>query len=161
MQEGLFMKTIIIYATKYGAAGEIAQRIASKIDGAVVHNLKKSVPSLEEYDCIILGSSVYAGMIRKEAKYFLSQYGDVLKNKTFGLFLSGLDRGSNEAFFTANFSPEILQNSKAKSFIGGIYDPKKAGFMERFIMRMITKQSGYIDTIKDSKIEKFAEAMKA
>ena len=35
------MKTIILYATKYGAAAEIARRIAAHIDGAIVHDLKQ------------------------------------------------------------------------------------------------------------------------
>jgi menaquinone-dependent protoporphyrinogen IX oxidase len=32
------MKTLILYATKHGAAREIAQRIAIRLDGAVVHD---------------------------------------------------------------------------------------------------------------------------
>ena len=68
------MKTLILYATKYGAAYEIARRIAERIDGAVIHNLKQDgMPPLEEFDCVIAGSSVYVGMIRKEAKAFFTK----------------------------------------------------------------------------------------
>jgi len=34
------MKTLILYATKHGATGEIANRIAAKMTGATVCNLK-------------------------------------------------------------------------------------------------------------------------
>jgi len=155
------MKTIILYATKYGSCADIAQRIAGKIDGSVTHNLKEAVPSLEEFDCIILGSPVYAGSIRKEAKRFLLHSADILLKKKNGLFLCGMDTDSKDAFFSANFSPEILEKTAAKDFLGGVYDPKKANFFERFIMKLITKQSGCISAINDGKIEKFAEEMKA
>ena len=32
------MKTLILYATKYGAAREIAKRIAEKMGGAALHD---------------------------------------------------------------------------------------------------------------------------
>ncbi|MCL2759305.1 MAG: flavodoxin domain-containing protein [Treponema sp.] len=155
------MKTIILYATKHGAAGEIAQRIAEKIDGAVVHDLKQALPSLADFDCIIVGGSIYAGSIRKEAKTFLTKNAEILKEKKLGLFLCGLDSSGKAAYFEKNIPADILQTAKAKSFLGGIFDPKKTGAMERFIIKIVTKQSCYMSTIKDEKIVKFAEQMKA
>jgi menaquinone-dependent protoporphyrinogen oxidase len=154
------MKTIIIYATKYGAAAEIAQRIAKKIDNAVAHNLKQGIPSLEGFDCIIFGSSVYAGMIRKEAKAFLAKNINILQDKKLGIFLCGIGETGEKTFFDSNFPPDILQKAKAASFLGGIFDPKKAGAIERFIIKIVTKKTGYIDTINDEKIEQFVSMMK-
>ena len=155
------MKTIVIYATKYGAAGEIARRIADKIGGAVIHDLKQGVPSLAEFDCVIIGSSIYAGMIRKEAKVFLSKNASTLQGKKIGLFLSGLDASSQKTFFDINFPTDILQAAKTAEFLGGIFDPKKAGMIERFIIKMITKKTRYINIIDDSKIEQFVKAVKS
>ena len=154
------MKTIILFATKYGAAREIAQRMASKIDGAVTHDLKQNgTADITGFDCVIIGSSVYAGSIHKEVKTFISQNIDALQGKRLGLFLSGLETGEGKKAFDNNFPPEIVQSAKAASLLGGIFDPKKAGMAERIIMKAITKKSEYIDTIDDSKIEQFAEAM--
>jgi menaquinone-dependent protoporphyrinogen oxidase len=154
------MKTIIIYATKYGAAKEIAQRIADKIEGAIIHNMKQDgIPDLAGFDCIIIGSSVYAGKIRKEAKAFLSNNTDVLRQKKLGLFICGLDVSQEKANFDTNFSPDILKMAKAASFLGGIFDPKKAGLIERLIIKAVTKQSGYLNNIIDGKIEQFVKAM--
>ena len=155
------MKTIILYASKYGAAAEIAQRIAGKIDGAVIHDLKKDPPSLAEYDCVIFGSSVYAGAIRKEAKVFLSKNAHLLREKKLGLFLCGIGAEGEKTYFDANFSPEILQAAKARSFLGGIFDPEKANLFERFIIKIVTKKSDPVNTIDDGKIGQFAEVMKA
>ena len=156
------MKTLILYATKYGAAAEIARRIAERMDGAPVHDLKQgSPPPLAEYDCIIIGGSVYAGMIRKEAKAFVLQNAALLKNKKFGLFLSGLDSSKKDEVFSGNFPPDILEAAKARAFLGGIFDPKKAGFFERAVMKAVSKQLGNMNTINDKKISQFVEEMSA
>ena len=158
------MKTIILYATKYGATGEIAGRIAEKLDGAVMHDLKqKPIPALSGFDCVIIGSALYAGMIRKEAKAFLSANADALREKKIGLFLSGMETSGDheKTYFETNFSPELLQAAKAKALTGGIYDPKKANFFERAIFKLAAKQSAYSDKIDDEKIARFAEEMKA
>ena len=157
------MKTLILYATKYGATHEIAKRIEEKIDNAVICDLKQNdIPALTEFDCIIIGSSLYAGMIRKEAKMFLAKSTDALKGKKVGLFLSGMDVDpeKEKTYFETNFSAELLQSAKAKTFPGGIYDPKKAGFAERLIYKLAAKQSAYSDKIDNDKITQFAAAMK-
>ena len=156
------MKTIVIYATKYGAAGEVAKRIAGMMNGAVACDLKLGgVPSLADFDSIIIGSSLYAGMIRKEAKVFVSKNAGVLREKKLGLFLCGLDASEEKTFFETNFSADILQAAKAKGFFGGIFDPKKANALERFIIKIVSKRTKYANTIDDSKIEQFVERMKA
>jgi len=156
------MKTIILYATKYGATREIARRIADRMDDAATHDLgQSSIPDIAEFDCIVVGSSIYAGMIRKEVKVFLSQNADTLSSKRFGLFLSGMDVSGEKRFFDSNIPQSILQNAKATSFFGGIFDPQKAGFMERLIMKAASKQSKYIDTIDDGRIEEFIVALQA
>ena len=155
------MKTIILYATKYGAAAEIAKRIATQINGAVMHDLKQSnIPDITGFDCVIIGSSVYAGMFRKEAKIFLSQNAEILRQKKFGLFVSGISPDEGKKAFADNVPNDVLQSAKSAVFLGGIFDPKKAGFMERLIMKVVAKQSVYTDTIDNEKIKKFAEAMK-
>jgi len=56
------MKTLILYATKHGATREVATRIASHTDGTVLHDLKQaSTPTLADFDCVIIGSSLYGG----------------------------------------------------------------------------------------------------
>jgi menaquinone-dependent protoporphyrinogen oxidase len=150
------MQTIILYATKHGAAREIARRIADKIDGAALHDLKQGdVPDLTAYDCVIVGSSVYAGMIRKEAKEFLSKNAELLQSKKLGLFISGMAKDNEESVLSAAFPKVLLQSAKVASLLGGIFDPQKAGFFERLIIKAVTKQSAYVDTIDNDKIGEF------
>jgi len=154
------MKTIILYATKHGATAEIARRIADKIENTTVHNLEQPAPDLAEYDCIIIGSAVYAGMFRKEVKTFFAQSSNILKTKKLGLFACGMSKSESDKVFTENVPDELLQATKASMLLGGIFDPEKANFAEKLIMKAVTKQSGYIDTIDDEKIEKFVEVIK-
>ena len=154
------MKTLILYATKHGGTHDVAKRIAKKIHGAVIHDLKQAnIPPLAEYDCVIFGSSIYVGQVRKEAKAFLVQNANKLKEKKLGLFLCGLQESEEKQCFASNFPPDILESAKATSFLGGIFDPDKAGFMERFIIKAVAKMKGYTDKIDNDKIERFAEEM--
>lgn len=156
------MKTLILYAGKHGATFTIAQRLADRMPGSLVCNLKDgAIPSLADFDCIVVGCALYAGMISKEAKAFLAQNEGALCQKKVGLFLSGLDPSREKECLEGNFSKNLLNAATAKAFLGGIFDPKKAGVMGRLIIKMITKQSAYVDNISDDKIEQFAEALKA
>ena len=154
------MKTLILYATKYGAAGDIAQRIASKMEGAEVFDLKSGdVPQPDDYDCIVIGSSIYAGSIHKEAKEFMAKHVNSLNGKVLGLFMSGMSESEVDCTFKANFPAEIMDNAKAKVMPGGIFDPKKAGFIAKLVMKVATKKSGYVNTISDEKIDKFIQEL--
>lgn len=154
------MKTLILYASKHGASREIAHRISKNISGATVCDLKqKDIPPLEQFECVIVGGSLYAGMLRKEAKLFVSQNADALRSKKLGLFLSGMNANGEQAYFESNFPKDVLSAAKAKSFLGGVFDPQKAGAIERMIMKAVAKQSGYSSDILDDKIEKFAETL--
>ena len=153
------MRTLILYATKYGATAEIAQRIAWKMDGAVVYDLKQdNIPLLEGFDCIILGSSVYAGNIRKEAGTFAAKNAAELGKKTVGLFLSGL-RADVDAL-NKKYPPGFAEKAKAKGFLGGIFDPQKCSGPERFIMKMAAKLTEYTDSIDDEAIDRFIAAIR-
>jgi len=154
------MKTLILYATKHGATKEIAGRIANKLDNAAICDLKQgNTPTITDFDCIIIGSSLYAGSIRKEAKAFVAQNADVLSEKTIGLFLSGLAEEDNN-YFATNFPKNLLDKVKAKGFLGGIFDPKKANMFERFVIKTVMKQSVYVEKIDDDATDQFVSDMK-
>ena len=154
------MKTLILYASKYGAAEEIARRIAREMSDAVVHDLKQGgIPPIADFDCVIIGSSVYAGSVRKEAKTFVAKNADVLGQKRLGLFISGFAK--DDKYFATNYPQSLLDKVKAKGFLGGIFDPKKAGGFERLIIKIVMKQNSYVDSIDGDAISKFVEELYA
>jgi menaquinone-dependent protoporphyrinogen oxidase len=156
------MKTLILYATKHGAAREIAARIAKRMDGAAVHDLGRgNAPEITGYDCVIIGGSVYAGAVRKDVKEFIAANTDALRQKRLGLFLSGMRTTAEKETFEANFPPALLNAAKAVCFPGGIFDPNKAGFLERMVAKAVMKATAYTSTIDDKKIERFVREMQA
>jgi len=154
------VKSIILYATKYGAAREIARRMSEHIEGAETCDLgRDAVPDLAGYGRVIVGSSVYAGRIRKEAKVFLSRNAENLRGKELGFYISGMGTEKEAETLSSAYPGDLLQGAKAAAVLGGIFDPGKAGAFERFIMKIVTKHKAYIDTIDDGKIKEFAKSM--
>jgi menaquinone-dependent protoporphyrinogen oxidase len=110
---------------------------------------------------VILGSSLYVGAIAREAKNFIAASRDILLGKPFGLFLSGFQPEEEQKAFESNFPPELLKAARTTCFLGGIYDPKKAGVLERLAMKAVAKTADYTDTIDNDRIRKFAGAVQA
>jgi len=157
------MKTLIIYASKYGAAQEIANRIATKMDDATTHNLKQdsTITDLAEYDCVIIGSSIYAGMVHREIKNFLIKNQDILLDKKVGLFASGMDPSKASEYFKDSIPKPILEHATATSFLGGIFDPTKANFAERLVVKTIAGYKEYTNTVDEEAITQFVKTLQA
>ena len=152
------MKTIILYASHHGATREIAQRIANNLDDCTIHDLKQnSKPSLDDVDCVIIGSPVYAGIIHRNVRRFLARNKDRLLEVKLALFLSGMQPSQQKEYFSSHFSPELLHHAVAASFLGGIYDPQNVGKVNRFIMKVVARMDEYDNTINDVKIKRFIE----
>ncbi len=152
------MKTLVLYATKYGAAKEIAESIAEKTNGIAYDVKQGGIPSLSDFDCVIAGSSIYAGMIHRGMKDFIAQNAAALKEKRLGLFIVGLDGKSEKEYFgSSNFPEDVVKAAKAARLLGGVFDPGKANFLEKLVMRLILKQAGRVDKTDSGKIDDFVE----
>jgi flavodoxin len=78
------MKTLIVYASRYGSTEQIGRWIAERLgyDDFVVDLVKAGdVVSLEDYAVVIMGSGIYSHSILPELKAFIEQNLDVLKSK--------------------------------------------------------------------------------
>ena len=155
------MKTIILYATKYGGAAEVARLVAALFEGAVTYNLSNDdIPPLDDFECVIIGSSVYGGSFRNEAKSYLSANAEELCKKKLGIFACGISKSESKEAFKANVPDNVLAATTAVCASGGIFNPERASFFEKLIIRIVTKQKGYINNINGENILEFAEAMK-
>ena len=85
-------KTLVTYASKYGATAEIAEKIGAVLRdaGLLVDVLSvKQARDLTPYDNVILGSAVYIGQWRRAAVKFLKANENALSKKQVWLFSSG------------------------------------------------------------------------
>ncbi len=159
------MKTLILYASTYGYAEQCAKKLADELGGADVINAGKNAPpSLNGYDAVIIGGSVYMGQIQKNLKEYMQQQKSELITKKLGLFIcSGLPDNLDESF-TANFPGELLEKADAKEYFGGMLDKSKMSIGHRMITKMmesVNKKEGKEGPEpRPENIKKLAEAMR-
>ena len=164
------MNTLIAYATKYGCTEKCAAILSEKLTGKVdLCNLKeRKAIDLSQYDKVVIGGSIYAGKVRKEVSEFCSENHNLLKNKKLGLFICGMLEDQAETELNNSFSQELLTNAVAKNFFGGEFQFKKMKFMEKFIVKMVSKADKNrpvidtgkdISTVSEQTISRFANTM--
>ncbi|MCY6957231.1 flavodoxin domain-containing protein [Clostridium brassicae] len=165
------MNNLIIYATKYGCTEKCAEILSEKLMGKVdLCNLKvEKVPELLQYDKIIIGGSIYAGKIQKEVSEFCLKNICMLKDRKVGFFICGMLKG-DKAKMQINdcFPQELLINAVVTESFGGEFRFDKMNFMERFIIKMISKKDKSIprlninknvSDILDENINRFVDTM--
>ena len=133
------MRTLIVYASKYGCTEKAAFFLKSRLGEAEVVNLKHAkVPALAGYDSVILGGSIYYGKIRKEMTSFTSTYGQELLNKRLGLFICAGMTGEKAKQELKLAYPDALYNSAvAKGILGDEIYPEKMSPLDKWILRMV------------------------
>jgi len=141
------MKTIIIYASRYGTAKECAERLAKELKGSVecVSAVNASSVELNRYDRIILGGGIYAGSLNAVFKQYIDQKTGEMLQKRIGLFLCGIPASpaEEERSFAANFPQRLLQSAVVKSHFGGrVLFTKMKGLSKLLIGFVLKKQTG-------------------
>lgn len=135
------MKTLIAYGSKYGTAEKCSKEIAKHITGQVdIVDLKANKEiKLADYDKVIIGSSIYAGGLRKEVKAFYEKNKEILKDKKVAVFISCMAKENPEQYITNNFDKDFVNKLIGKCCCGGEYQFSKMNFFERFIVKKITE----------------------
>ena len=83
------MKTLILFASRYGATEEIAYMLKSAVGGDVtVRNIRERGITLDGYDTVIIGSCVYMFKLDKHIRHFLRRNEKTLMGKRLGVYLS-------------------------------------------------------------------------
>ncbi len=143
------MPVLVVYASKHGATGEIAERIAQTLAAAGQQAQVRPVSAagdLAGYDAFVVGSAVYLGHWQKEAVEFVRRNRAVLAGRPVWLFSSGpLGTGPADAQgqdLTAAAEPrEIGEFRQAIAPRGhqvffGVLDPGRLGLGERALRKL-------------------------
>ncbi len=156
------MKTLIAYGTKYGCTEECAKKLAVKLNGTVdLKNIKtKKDIDISQYDKVIIGGSIYMGKIQKEVSAFSLKNLDILKDKKIGLFICCMREGEiADTELNDSFPEELLTKAISKESFGGEFILKKMSFMDRMIVKKVSKIDKDTSTISEKTIDRFAQAM--
>ena len=132
------MKTLVLYASKYGMTKKIANIVVRHRTNVHLFNIKKFTGSLNDYDEIILGTPVYAGTINKDIKKILNSYKSELLSKKLSVFLVGMNPDNENEVIKMNFDEEIINHANIK-YTGGAFQFEKMNFLFKMIVKKIAK----------------------
>ncbi len=156
------MSTTIIYRTKHGATEKNALLMKKHLSDEKIDtfNLKEHKPDLNNYDTIIIGGSIHAGILQGKIRKFCKKNKKVLLEKPLGIFLTCMDEGpETEIYFTKNFEPELLDHAKEKAILGGEFNFEKMNFIEKSIIKKISGFTKTVSKIDENKVAEFAKKM--
>lgn len=156
------MKIAIIYASKYGAIREAVSLMGESIRDDIsveVFDLSENARiSPEDYDLILLDSSVYAGKIRPEMKEFCTKNKEKLQEKPVAFFLCSAFN-KNEEDLKNNFDPQLLARSLGYANFGYLIQPQKLSLGEKLIVKMIPKKELRMPQLLPQEINAFIQKL--
>ncbi|HIE4742437.1 hypothetical protein KLL39_05205 [Clostridioides difficile] len=149
------MKTLIVYATKYGCTKKCAEILKSYLKGEVdILSAKSSKINMAQYDNVIVGGSVYMGKMRKEITQFCKHNIKQLLRKKLGLFACCYTPNGTEGFFESLFPLELLNHASYTTTVGGEMDYEKMNFIYRKMFQSLKKIDGFNEGFTEPKINK-------
>jgi menaquinone-dependent protoporphyrinogen oxidase len=150
------MKTLIVYATRYGATTGTSEEIAKVlreegIDVKVVNAKEEKIKDISEYDLIIVGSGMQMGKWTSETENFLKTFHKEFAQKKLALFVSSMKSVSEREGKTddvTNSRKVALEDKVAQynlqpialGFFGGVIDFNKMNFIMRRTMGFLKPQ---------------------
>lgn len=156
------MKTLILYATKYGSVEKVAKLIAEKIPNSVLQNIKRNKNvDIEDFERVIIGGSIYIGKIQKQISRFCSENLTALLQKEIGLFICAMNQEEKNKLLQASFPDELLKRSKVSANFGGEFQFEKMNFIEKAIVKKIANISKSVSNLDYQSIDEFCKNMLA
>lgn len=156
------MKTAIIYSTKHGCTDKCAQALSNEFETEtkLVNLTLTTNINLSEFDIIIIGGSIHAGMINKSIKNFIKKNHDILISKKLGLFLCCLFEGEKALQqFQDAYPDSIREKAIAHGLFGGELDFDKMNFFEKAIVKKVAHVEKSTSKISYTNIKNFALKM--
>ena len=153
------MRILILYGSKHGCTAKCAHLLRDKLKNADLIDLSQNFApvSLDDYDAILIGTSVYVGKINKAVAKFCAANLDRLRDKEIGLFVCcGLPEKAMEQLENG-FPKELVQAAWVKAYFGYQYEMTQLNLFERILMRLLGKHQNET-AIRRAAIEDFARS---
>lgn len=150
------MKSAVIYASSHGTSAKVSEMIASGLgeDNTVIFNLKENPEiDISQFDAIVLGGSIHAGMMQKKVKEFVAAKSDEILKKPFALFMVYMNDKDFEVQMEKAFPPRLRENAISARGVGGEFLMDQMNFFQRFIVRKI---SGHVESVSRIKTDEVA-----
>lgn len=157
------MNTLIVYMTHHGTTRKVVERLVEGLGSAntTAVNLEKNhSPDLSDFQTIIIGGSIHMGQIQTGVKRFCEGYKDQLLTKQLGLFLCFMNRDLGQEEFDNAYPEELRNHAKAHGLFGGELLFEKMNFIEKFIVKMVSKENGTRSELDYAAMDKFIQEFK-
>jgi len=137
------MKTLIVYASKYGFTKKCVDVLKEKIKGQVdVLDLKEEQPIvLSNYNQIVIGGPIYVGKVHKSIRQFCDSHVETLRNKRIGLFLTCAFSENFQQQLKNSFPSRLIEVALVKKCFGGEMNITKMKLFDRIITNMVRKMT--------------------
>ncbi len=153
---------LIIFSSKHGTTEKISQKLKDLLgrEETDIINLKKDkIATLNKYERIIIGSSIYMGGISGRLKKFMDQNISVLLKKETGLFLCCMLKEKFTEQFEQAYPAALRKNAKAHMIPGGALIIDKMNFLEKIAVKKVAGVTENQVDIKEDVIKEFAAKM--
>ena len=157
------MRILFVYSSDRGYVRSWGEKLSQNFpDDFTAVDVKKGGADVmpDNYDAVILASSVHAGSAGKKFKKFCSSNAGMLLSKRIILVLAGLQDNLTDKAFENNFSEALIDRAAGKIWIGGRIDPAQHNFFIRFLMKKISGKSGIISSEKWETVDEAAGILK-
>ncbi|MTI60973.1 MAG: flavodoxin [Firmicutes bacterium] len=154
------MKTLIVYATKYGTAEKAVKKLTEYLEGDIkIVNIGEAeeIDDIASYELIIIGGSIYAGKIQQEIKKFCESNISLFSSKKIGLFICCGRSDQVAEQLTASFGEKLLNQAVVRGYFGYEYNLEKMNFLFKTVVRVITGIKESKSEIIEKNIKKFAD----
>ena len=143
-------KALVVYATRAGSTGEVAQVIPERLcamgfDAAV--QPVESVSSLSGFQAVVLGSAVrYGAWLPEMTKFIGSQHSALaqLPLAIFTLHMQALGDDAASQTTRAGYTKAVraVVNPRDEVFFAGKVDPTTLRFFERMAVKLVKSPAG-------------------
>ncbi len=166
------MKILIIYATTEGQTRKIARFMEEQLQAeghpVVIAEVTDAPPSPEDFDMVLIGSSIHMHQYHKAVKQYVISNLDTLNNMKSHFFsvcmavASDIPEEHEEAAkIASDFLEDTGWNTDTPKQFAGALKYTQYDFFKKLIMRMIAKkEGGSTDTSQDHEYTDWGEVKK-
>lgn len=155
------MKIAVLYDSKTGNTEKAAQLLCDCLPDCHAYNFTEEVPTLSDFDKIIIGGYIRYGGINNSSRDFVFNNEDILEHKNISLYLCSIEKDKTESQCRKFYSKRIIKNVRFFGAFGGDIPLNKLHGFQKILASKMIKKLNSPPELDVSAIRSFAEKLSA